>query len=44
METGNRKDKNMIELKSDRLVVSFPDLPHQPEVTIDFQRTFAHTR
>jgi len=30
----------MIELNSDRLVVSFPDLPHQPQVAIDFQRTF----
>jgi hypothetical protein len=29
----------MIELNSDRLVVSFPELPHQPRVTIDFQRT-----
>ena len=29
----------MIELKSDKLVVSFPELPLQPKLTIDFQRT-----
>jgi hypothetical protein len=29
----------MIELKSDQLVVSFPNLPHAPQVSIDFQRT-----
>ncbi len=29
----------MIEMKSDKLVVSFPELPEQPNVTIDFQRT-----
>lgn len=29
----------MIELKSDKLVVSFPDLPLQPALTIDLQRT-----
>jgi hypothetical protein len=29
----------MIELKSDKLAVSFPELPHHPQLTIDFQRT-----
>ncbi|MGC3956657.1 MAG: hypothetical protein QM813_01375 [Verrucomicrobiota bacterium] len=29
----------MIELKADKLVVSFPELPEQPKVIIDFQRT-----
>ena len=29
----------MIELHSDKLAVSFPDLPLQPKLTIDFQRT-----
>jgi hypothetical protein len=29
----------MIELKSYKLVVSFPELPLQPQLTIDFQRT-----
>lgn len=29
----------MIELKSDKLAVSFPELPLQPALTIDFQRT-----
>ncbi len=29
----------MIELKADNLVVSFPELPQQPQLTIDFQRT-----
>ncbi len=29
----------MIELHSDELAVSFPDLPHHPSLTIDFQRT-----
>lgn len=29
----------MIELHSDKLVVSFPELPLQPTVSIDFQRT-----
>src|SRR5215831_15677229 len=29
----------MIELKSDRLVVSFPDLAHTPWLSINFQRT-----
>ncbi len=29
----------MIELKSDKLDVSFPELPMQPTLTIDFQRT-----
>jgi hypothetical protein len=29
----------MIELKSDKLVVSFPELPGHPALTIDFQRT-----
>ena len=29
----------MIELQSDKLVVSFPELPEQPGLTIDFQRT-----
>jgi hypothetical protein len=29
----------MIELKSDKLVVSFPELPQRPALTIDFQRT-----
>jgi hypothetical protein len=29
----------MIELKSDKLVVSFPELPQRPSLTIDFQRT-----
>lgn len=29
----------MIELKSDKLVASFPDLPHHPRLAIDFQRT-----
>lgn len=29
----------MIELKTDKLVVSFPELPEQPQLTIDFQRT-----
>lgn len=29
----------MIELKSDKLLVSFPDLPLQPVLTIDLQRT-----
>ena len=29
----------MIELKSDKLAVSFPDLPLQPKLTVDFQRT-----
>jgi hypothetical protein len=29
----------MIELHSDKLVVSFPDLPEHPQLTIDFQRT-----
>jgi len=29
----------MIELKSDRLAVSFPELPQHPQLTIDFQRT-----
>jgi len=33
------KDKPMIELHSDKLVVSFPDLPERPNLTIDFQRT-----
>jgi len=28
----------MIELKSDKLAVSFPDLPLQPTLTLDFQR------
>jgi hypothetical protein len=29
----------MIELHSDKLAVSFPDLPERPNLTIDFQRT-----
>jgi len=29
----------MIELHSDELAVSFPDLPHHPRLRIDFQRT-----
>ncbi len=29
----------MIELKSDNLVVSFPELPYEPRFTINFQRT-----
>lgn len=29
----------MIELKSDKLAVSFPELPQHPQLTIDFQRT-----
>ncbi len=29
----------MIELHSDNLAVSFPELPSQPQLTIDFQRT-----
>jgi len=29
----------MIELKSDKLLVTFPELPLQPAVIIDFQRT-----
>ena len=29
----------MIELQSDTLTVSFPELPHQPRLTIEFQRT-----
>ena len=29
----------MIELKNDKLVVSFPELPEQPKLNIDFQRT-----
>lgn len=29
----------MIELNSDKLAVNFPDLPLQPKLTIDFQRT-----
>jgi hypothetical protein len=29
----------MIELKSDNLVVSFPGMPQQPSVALDFQRT-----
>ena len=29
----------MIELQSDTLAVSFPDLPEHPQLTIDFQRT-----
>lgn len=29
----------MIELKSDELVVSFPELPQQPSLSLDFQRT-----
>lgn len=29
----------MIELKSDNLIASFPDLPHKPALTIDLQRT-----
>src|SRR6187401_3085162 len=29
----------MIELRHDSLAVNFPDLPHRPELTIDFQRT-----
>ena len=33
------KGEPMIELKSDRLIASFPGLPEQPRLTIDFQRT-----
>ena len=29
----------MIELKSDKLAVSFPELPQHPQLTIEFQRT-----
>ncbi len=29
----------MIELNNDHLAVSFPELPLQPRLTIDFQRT-----
>jgi hypothetical protein len=29
----------MIELNSDKLVISFPELPLKPSLTIDFQRT-----
>ena len=35
----NRKNNIMIELNSDKLAVSFPELPLQPKLTIDFQRT-----
>jgi len=33
------KEKTMIELHSDKLAVSFPELPLQPKLTIDFERT-----
>jgi hypothetical protein len=39
MEIGETERKNMIELQSNRLVVSFPELPIQPKVSIEFQRT-----
>ena len=35
----NRKKNLMIELHSNKLAVSFPELPLKPKLTIDFQRT-----
>ena len=39
METGKPNEEPMIELKSDKLVVNFPELRSEPKLTLDFQRT-----
>jgi hypothetical protein len=39
MAIGETKEKLMIELRSNKLLVSFPELPMHPELTIAFQRT-----